>query len=56
MVRIGVIGTKWGLMHVGAFRAAGAEVAALCGQNPDNTRAVAAREVIPLATTDVLEL
>ncbi|MFP2911419.1 Gfo/Idh/MocA family protein [Pyxidicoccus sp. 3LFB2] len=56
MVRIGVIGTKWGLMHVGAFRAAGAEVAALCGQNPDNTRAVAAREGIPLATTDLREL
>ncbi|MCY1019491.1 Gfo/Idh/MocA family protein [Pyxidicoccus sp. MSG2] len=56
MVRIGVIGTKWGLMHVGAFRAAGAEVTALCGQNPDNTRAVAAREGIPLATTDVREL
>ncbi|WP_240360282.1 Gfo/Idh/MocA family protein [Pyxidicoccus caerfyrddinensis] len=56
MVRIGVIGTKWGLMHVGAFRAAGAEVTALCGQGPDNTRAVAAREGIPLATTDVRDL
>jgi predicted dehydrogenase len=56
MVRIGVIGTKWGLMHVGAFRAAGAEVTALCGQGPDNTRAVATREGIPLATTDVREL
>ncbi|MFP2934111.1 Gfo/Idh/MocA family protein, partial [Pyxidicoccus sp. 3LG] len=56
MVRIGVIGTKWGLMHVGAFRAAGAEVAALCGHGLDNTRAVAAREGIPLATTDVREL
>jgi len=56
MVRIGVIGTKWGLMHVGAFRAAGAEVSALCGQNLDNTRAVAAREGVALATTDVREL
>jgi myo-inositol 2-dehydrogenase/D-chiro-inositol 1-dehydrogenase len=56
MVRIGVIGTKWGLMHVGALRAAGAEVTALCGQRPENTRAVAAREDIPLATTDVREL
>ena len=56
MVRIGVIGTKWGLMHVGAFRAAGAEVTALCGRSPDNTRDVAAREGIPLATTDVREL
>ncbi|NMO14459.1 Gfo/Idh/MocA family oxidoreductase [Pyxidicoccus fallax] len=56
MVRIGVIGTKWGLMHVGAFRAAGAELTALCGRSPDNTREVAAREGIPLATTDVREL
>jgi predicted dehydrogenase len=56
MVRIGIIGTKWGLMHVGAFRAAGAQVAALCGHGPDRTREVAAREGIPLATTDVREL
>lgn len=56
MVRIGIIGTKWGLMHVGAFRAAGAEVAALCGRGEDTTRAVAAREGIPLATTDVHDL
>jgi myo-inositol 2-dehydrogenase/D-chiro-inositol 1-dehydrogenase len=55
-VRIGVIGTNWGLMHVGAFRAAGAEVAALCGQKLEHTREVAAREGIALATTDVREL
>jgi predicted dehydrogenase len=55
-MRIGVIGTKWGLMHVGAFRAAGAEVAALCGKTVEHTREVAAREGIPLATTDVREL
>jgi myo-inositol 2-dehydrogenase / D-chiro-inositol 1-dehydrogenase len=55
-VRIGVIGTSWGLMHVGAFRTAGAEVTALCGQSPEHTRAVAAREGIPLATTDVRAL
>ncbi|MDC0713033.1 Gfo/Idh/MocA family oxidoreductase [Stigmatella sp. ncwal1] len=55
-MRIGIIGTGWGLMHVGAFRAAGAEVAALCGRRLDATREVAARERIPLATTDVREL
>ena len=54
--RIGVIGTRWGLMHVGAFRAAGAEVAALCGQSLEPTREVAEREGIPLATADVREL
>ncbi|HZI05790.1 MAG TPA: Gfo/Idh/MocA family oxidoreductase [Archangium sp.] len=55
-MRIGVIGTKWGLMHVGAFRAVGAEVVALCGQHEASTREVAAREGIPLATVHVREL
>lgn len=54
--RVGVIGTRWGLMHVGAFRAAGAEVAALCGQSLEDTREVASRENIELATTSVPEL
>lgn len=52
-MRIGVIGTNWGLMHVGAFRAAGAEVVALCGRDEEKTRTIAGREGIPLATTDV---
>lgn len=51
-MKIGIIGTRWGLMHVGGFRGAGAEVVALCGQDPERTRAVAAREGVPLATTD----
>lgn len=55
-MKIGVIGTGWGLMHVGAFRAAGAEVHALCGRDAVKTRALAAREGIPLSTTDVHEL
>ncbi|HYO71085.1 MAG TPA: Gfo/Idh/MocA family oxidoreductase [Archangium sp.] len=55
-MRIGVIGTKWGLMHVGAFRAAGAEVVALCGQHEAHTREVADREGIALATADVRKL
>ena len=55
-VRIGVIGTNWGLMHVGAFRAVGAEVVALCGANEAKTRALAHREGIPLATSDVQRL
>ncbi len=55
-MRIGIIGTRWGLMHVGAFRGAGAEVVALCGQDRTRTLHVAAREGIPLATTDVGEL
>ena len=51
-MRIGIIGTRWGLMHVGGFRGAGAEVVALCGQDPERTRAIAAREGVPLATSD----
>jgi len=55
-VRIGIIGANWGRMHIGAFRAAGAEVVALCGLDAAKTRSVAAEERIPLATTDVAEL
>ncbi|HKE15087.1 MAG TPA: Gfo/Idh/MocA family oxidoreductase [Kofleriaceae bacterium] len=55
-MKIGIIGTRWGLMHVGGFRGAGAEVAALCGAQAERTREVAAREGIPLATVDVDEM
>lgn len=55
-MRVGVIGTGWGLMHVGAFRAAGAEVVGLCGRDAAKTVAIAAREGIALATTEVREL
>lgn len=54
--RIGIIGTRWGLMHVGGFRGAGAEITALCGRDPARTREVAAAEGIPLSTTDVAAL
>lgn len=55
-MKIGVIGTSWGLMHVGAFRAAGAEVTVLCGRDAHKTSEIARREGIPHATTDVAEL
>lgn len=55
-MRVGVIGTRWGLMHVGMFRFAGAEVVALCGRDAANTAAVAARERIAFATPDVRAL
>ncbi len=55
-MKVGIIGTRWGLMHVGGFRAAGAEVVALCGRQPDRTREVAQREGIPLATVEADEL
>jgi predicted dehydrogenase len=55
-ITIGVVGTKWGLMHVGAFRAAGAEVRAICGSDRERTAEVARREGIELATVDAGEL
>jgi myo-inositol 2-dehydrogenase/D-chiro-inositol 1-dehydrogenase len=55
-MRIGIVGTAWGRMHVGAFRAAGAEVVAIAGRDPDRTRRIASDETIPHALTDVGEL
>jgi predicted dehydrogenase len=43
-------------MHVGGFRAAGAEVVGLCGANLAKTRTIADREGVPLATDDVTAL
>ncbi|MBL8949835.1 MAG: Gfo/Idh/MocA family oxidoreductase [Myxococcaceae bacterium] len=55
-MRVGIVGTSWGRMHIGAFRAAGAEVVALCGGNLEKTRGIAQREGIALATNDVAAL
>ena len=55
-MRIGIIGTNWGRMHVGGFRGAGAHIAALCGGDRDKTARIAAEEGIALATTRVDEL
>lgn len=52
-MRVGIVGTGWGRMHVGAFRAAGAEVVGLCGEHLDKTRGIAQREGIGFATDDV---
>jgi myo-inositol 2-dehydrogenase/D-chiro-inositol 1-dehydrogenase len=48
-MRIGIIGTRWGLMHLGAFRQAGATVTALCGRDLEKTRQIASRENVELA-------
>lgn len=55
-IRVGVMGTSWGLMHVGAFRRAGAQVVALLGRDAGKTRRIAVREGIGLATTQLQEL
>jgi myo-inositol 2-dehydrogenase / D-chiro-inositol 1-dehydrogenase len=54
--RVGIIGTGWGRMHIGGFRVAGASVVAICGRDPERTAAIAAREGIELAFTDVNKL
>jgi myo-inositol 2-dehydrogenase/D-chiro-inositol 1-dehydrogenase len=55
-MRVGIIGSNWGRMHIGACRAAGLEVFALCGRDANKTEAIAREEGIPRATTDVHEL
>lgn len=55
-MNVGVIGTNWGRMHIGAFRTAGANVTAVCGRDREKTQRVAAEERIAFATTSVEEL
>ena len=55
-MRIGIIGTRWGRMHIGGFRGAGDEIAALCGLDAARTAEVAAAEGIAMHTTDVAAL
>lgn len=55
-MRVGVVGTGWGRMHVGGFRAAGAEIAAICGRDAEKTRRIADEEGIPIATTELARL
>lgn len=52
-MRVGIIGTNWGRMYIGAFRAAGAEIVALAGRDARKTTSIAEAEGIDLATTDV---
>jgi predicted dehydrogenase len=52
-MRIGIIGTGWGRMHIGGFRGAGAEIAALCGRERVKVEQAARQEGVALGTTDV---
>ena len=55
-MRIGIIGTNWGRMHVGAFRGAGADVQAIVGSQFEKTHALARQEGIPHACTTLQQL
>lgn len=52
-LRAAVVGTNWGQVHVGALRAAGVQVVALCGTDPDRTRQVADEQGIDRVVTEV---
>jgi predicted dehydrogenase len=52
-MRVGIVGTKWGLMHVGGFRAAGCDVVGVCGQDQARVAEIANREHIAFATDSV---
>jgi predicted dehydrogenase len=51
-MRVAIIGTRWGRVHVGAFRRLGHEIAVLIGADPERTRSIAAAEGIPHASID----
>jgi len=55
-MRVGIIGTSWGRIHCGTFRAAGCEIAALAGQRLAEVESVAAEEGVQRATTDAAAL
>lgn len=55
-IRVGIIGSNYGLAHIAPMRAAGAEVVALCGRDPAKTAHIAAEHAIPLATTRIDQL
>jgi hypothetical protein len=54
-VRVGILGTRWGRTHVGTFRAAGCEIWAIVGQDPERSREVARAEGVPHAEPEALE-
>ncbi len=55
-IRVGIIGSNYGLAHIATMRAAGAAVVALAGRNPEKTAALARQQQIALATTDIDQL
>lgn len=58
-MKVGIIGTNWGRVHIGTFRSFGCSIHTLMGLDLQKTRAVADEEGIPHATTspgDLLEV
>lgn len=55
-MRVGIIGTNWGRVHIGTFRRHGAEVHALVGLDGSATAEIAAAEGIAIGTGDLAVL
>jgi hypothetical protein len=55
-VRIGIVGARWGRVHVGTFRRFGHEIAVMVGRDPGQIARVAADEGVPLGTVDASAL
>ena len=58
-VRIGIVGTSWwvDLMHLPSLRSdSRAEIAAICGRNPDRARQLAQKYEVPRIFTDYREM
>ena len=53
---VGLIGTGWGRIHCGTFRAAGCEIKALLGPDEQKVSEVAREEGVEIATSDVSRL
>ena len=53
---VGLIGTGWGRIHCGTFRAAGCEIKALLGTDERKVAKVAQEEGVEIATTDASRL
>jgi predicted dehydrogenase len=54
-MRVGILGTRWGRIHVGAFRSAGATVHAIVGRSPEASAEVARAEGVACCTLAELE-
>ncbi len=56
-LRVGIVGTGWGELHVQAFKLAkGVQVSALCDIDQDRLKAAAKRHDIPATFSDFQEM
>jgi len=51
--KVGIIGTNWGRVHIGAFKNAKCTIDALIGKDLEKTQFVAFQESVPVAATEL---